>query len=174
MCRHCNYASAASMVDAKLKRTITRFEDGNDKTCQFAIISYKLNVNGLNVGETSVNELFQITDGNSKPRSEPYKRIYSYVIRRIKKESENFSPKNVASYIQKQAGAVFEMSSPFGAARNRMQICNAVGSVDKPEHRNTGKPKTVDFGKLKILLLKDDSMKDIAYRLNIKKDYLQP
>ena len=152
------------MVDAKLKRTITRFEDGNDKTCQFAIISYKLNVNGLNVGETSVNELFQITDGNSKPRSEPYKRTYSYVIRR----------KNVASYIQKQAGAVFEMSSPFGAARNRMQICNAVGSVDKPEHRNTGKPKTVDFGKLKILLLKDDSMKDIAYRLNLKKDYLQP
>ena len=55
MCRRCNHASAASMVDAKLKRTITRFEDGNDKTCQFAIVSYKLNVNGLNVGETSVN-----------------------------------------------------------------------------------------------------------------------
>ena len=55
-----------------------------------------------------------------------------------------------------------------------MQICNAVGSVDKPEHRNTGKPKTVDFGKLNILLLKDDYMKDIAYWLNLKKDYLQP
>ena len=73
--------------------SLTSFGDGNDKICQSAIISYNFNVNGLNVGETSVNELFQITRGNSKQRGEPFNRTYSYVIKSIKKESEHFLPK---------------------------------------------------------------------------------
>ena len=174
MRRQYSYASTVSKTDAELKRTITRFEDGNDKTCQYAIISYKFNVNGLDVGEAAVYELFQKAHGNSKQRREPYNRTYPSVINRIKKESEHFSPKNVVSNIHKQAGAVFEMSSPFEVARDRMQIYNAARNVDKPKHRNTGKPKTADFGKLNILLLKDDFVKDIAYRSNPEKDYLQP
>ena len=55
------------------------------------------------------------------------------------------------------------MSSPFELARGRMQIYNAVRNVDKPKLRNTEKPKTADFGKLNILLLKGDFVKDIAY-----------
>ena len=68
MRRQYSYASVVSMADAELKRTITRFEDGNNKTCQYAIISYKLNVTGLDVGETAVNKLFQKTYGDSKQR----------------------------------------------------------------------------------------------------------
>ena len=162
MCRQYSYASAVSMAHAELKRTITRFEDGNDKTCQYAIISYKFNINGLDVRKTAVNELFQKAQGNSKQRREPYNRTYSSVIKRIKKESEHFSPKNVVSNIQKQAGGVFEMSSPFEVAQDRMKIYNAARNVDKPKHRDTGKPKTADFGELNILLLKDDFVKDIS------------
>ena len=139
--RQYSYASAVSMADAELKRTITRFEDGNDKTCQYVIISYKFNVTGLDAGETAVNELFQKAHGNSKQRREPYNRTYPSVIKRIKKESEHFSPKNEVSNIQIQAGGVFEMTSPFEVARDRMQIYNATRNVDKPKHRNTGKPK---------------------------------
>ena len=40
MRRQYSYASAVSMADAELKRTITRFEDCNDKTCQYAILSF--------------------------------------------------------------------------------------------------------------------------------------
>ena len=71
-----------------------------------------------------------------------------------------FCQKNVVSNIQKQVGGVFEVSSPFEVGRDRMQIYNAVRNVDKPRLRNTGKPKTADFGKLNILLLKGDFMKD--------------
>ena len=172
--RQYSYASAVSMADAELKRTITRFEDGNDKTCQYSIISYKFNVTGLDAGETAVNELFQKAHGNFKQRREPYNRTYPSVIKRIKKESEHFSPKNEVSNIQIQAGGVFEMTSPFEVARDRMQIYNATRNVDKPKHRNTGKPKAADFGKLNILLLRGNFVKDIAYRSNPEKDYLQP
>ena len=65
------------------------------------------------------------------------------------------------------------MSSPFKVARDRMQIYNAVRNVE-PKPRNTGKPKTADFGKLNILLLKGNFVKDIAYISNREKDYLQP
>ena len=41
-------------------------------------------------------------------------------------------------------------------------------------NHNTGKPKTADFGKLNIFLLKGDFVKDIANRSNPEKDYLQP
>ena len=51
MSRQYSYASAVSMADAELNRTIIRFEDGNNKTCQYAIISYELNVNKFNVNE---------------------------------------------------------------------------------------------------------------------------
>ena len=71
MRRQYSYASAVSMAHVELKRTITRLEDGNDKTCQYAIISYKFNVNDLDVGKTAVNELFQKAHGNSKQRREP-------------------------------------------------------------------------------------------------------
>ena len=66
------------------------------------------------------------------------------------------------------------MSSPFEVARDRIQIYNVVRNVDKPKLRNTGKPKTADFGKLNILLLRGDFVKDVAYRSNPEKDYLQP
>ena len=49
--RQYSYASAVSMADAELNRTIIRFEDGNNKTCQYAIISYEFNVNKFNVNE---------------------------------------------------------------------------------------------------------------------------
>ena len=55
-----------------------------------------------------------------------------------------------------------------------MKIYNVARNVDKTKHLNTGKPKTADFGELNILLLKGDFVKDIAYRLNPEKDYLQP
>ena len=135
-------------------------EDGNDKSCQDKTISYEFNVNGLYVGETAVNKLFQKAHGNSNQQRELYNRTYPSVIKRIKKESEDFLPKNVVSNIQKQVGGVFDMSSPFEVGRDRMQIYNAVRNVDKPRLRNTGKPKTADFGKLNILLLKGDFMKD--------------
>ena len=51
MSRQYSYASAVSMADAELNRTIIRFEDGNNKTCQYAIISYEFNVNKFNVNE---------------------------------------------------------------------------------------------------------------------------
>ena len=74
-----------------------------------------------------------MSHGNSKQRREPYSRTYLSVIKRIKKESEHFSPKNVVSNIRKQAGGAFEMSSPFEVARDGMQIYNAVRHVDKPK-----------------------------------------
>ena len=83
-------------------------------------------------------------------------------------------PKNVVSNIQKQTGGVFEMSSPFEVARDRMQIYHAVRIVDKPKYQNTGKPKTTDFDKLNFLLLKGDFVKDISNRSNPEKDYFQP
>ena len=49
MRRQYSYVSAVSMAAAELKRTITRFEDDNNKICQYAIIFYKFNVNGLDV-----------------------------------------------------------------------------------------------------------------------------
>ena len=55
-----------------------------------------------------------------------------------------------------------------------MQIYNAVSNVNKAKHRNTRKSKTAHFGKLNILLLKGDFVKDIAYTSNPEKDYLQP
>ena len=55
-----------------------------------------------------------------------------------------------------------------------MQICDAVRNVDKPKLQNTGKPKTADFGKQNIPLLKGDLVKDIAYRSNPEKYYFQP
>ena len=55
-----------------------------------------------------------------------------------------------------------------------MQIYNAVRHFDKPKLQNNGKPKTADFGKLNILLLKGDFVKDIAYKSNSEKDYLKP
>ena len=169
MRRQYSYASAVSMADAELKRTITRFEDGNDKTCQYAIISYKFNVNGLGVGETAVNELFQKAHGNSKQRRESYNRRYPSVIKRIKKKSKYFSPENVVSNIQKQAGGVFEMSSSFEGTG-----CKFTMLQETLINHNTGKPKTADFGKLNIFLLKGDFVKDIANRSNPEKDYLQP
>ena len=111
MRREYSYASAVSMANTELKETATRFEDGNNKTWQYVIISYKFNVNGLDVEETAVNVLFQKAQGNSKQRKEPHNRTYPSVIKRIKKESEHFSPKNVVSNIQKQAGVVFNMSA---------------------------------------------------------------
>ena len=77
MHRQYSYASAVSMADAELKRKITRFE-----------------------WETPVNELFQKAHGNSNQRRELYNRKHPSVIKRIKKESEHFSPKNVLSNIQ--------------------------------------------------------------------------
>ena len=44
-------------------------------------------------------------------------------------------------------------------------------NVDKAKHRNTEKPEITDIGKLN--LVKDDFVKDIAYRSNPEKDYLQ-
>ena len=55
-----------------------------------------------------------------------------------------------------------------------MQIYNAVRNIDKPKLQNSRKPKTADFGKLNILLLKGNFVKDIAYRSNSEKDYLPP
>ena len=55
-------------------------EDGNDKSCQHTIISYKPHVNGLYVGKTAVTELFQKAHGNSEQRRELYNRTYPSVI----------------------------------------------------------------------------------------------
>ena len=55
-------------------------EDGIDKSCQHAVISYKLNVNSLYVRETLVNELFQKAHNNSKQRRELYNRTYLSII----------------------------------------------------------------------------------------------
>ena len=74
-----------------------------------------------------------MSHGNSKQRREPYSRTYLSVIKRIKKESEHFSSKNVVSNIRKQAGGAFEISSSFEVARDGMQIYNAVRNVDKPK-----------------------------------------
>ena len=39
-------------------------EDGTDKSCQHAIMSYKFNVNGLWVHETAVNEDRMVIQNN--------------------------------------------------------------------------------------------------------------
>ena len=62
------------------------------------------------------------------------------------------------------------MSSMYEVARDRMQIYNAVKNVDKPKLQNTGKPKTCNFGKLNVLLMKGDFVKDVAYTSNPEKD----
>ena len=49
--------------------------------------------------------------------------------KKIKKGKEHFSSKTVVSNIQKQAGGVFEINTPFAVAPDRIQIYNAAETL---------------------------------------------
>ena len=153
----------------KLRRTITSFFTTAGTFCRYYILNYKITDNTGNIVSVPSNS-FQQAHGNSKRKHEPYIRTKPSVLEAISEYGKSKRPKQIISAIQKDAGGVFDMSSPCDVVRDRTQVYNKIKhNKDRPKSRNTGKVKLADYGKVLSMLQDNNFVKDVSFSGRNKK-----